>query len=76
MREQSESLGCSGGGDDGGGTDDVDAFSAFSDGVGDIRPPKKTARGSDFRRLVYDATAKYLGASSRFFQKMNVGRCN
>ncbi len=35
---------------------------------------RKTREGS--RRLVYAATAKSPGASSRFSQKMNVGRCN
>ena len=35
---------------------------------------KKNREG--FRRLVYAATAKSPRASSRFSQKMNVGRCN
>ena len=35
---------------------------------------KKSRLG--FRRLLYAATAKFLGASSRISQKMNVGRCN
>ena len=47
----SESLGCGVGGDAGDGTNGV-AFGAVGDGVGDIRPPKKPARGSDDWRML------------------------
>ena len=42
----SESHGCGVGGDVGVGVDG-DTFTTFGDVVGDIRPPKKYARGSD-----------------------------
>ncbi len=37
---------------------------------------RKKKKREGFRRLVHAATAKYPGATSSFYQKMNVGRCN